>query len=208
MRRVTLFLSGYRTMQTQNLHVANVDRPLFGGALSAAIPHCAKDVSELREIPDNQEVFVHGHTDQSIIIELLEYQSQVENENAVRYHFEDVAGSNKALEPGGSEVRTVVALPNSELSMLECSSAWLLTGTQCVSKFNEESKNIVTIHLGLFRLPQYSTDVLVTFNDPLSISPESSSAMEMGTLTTEPWTLQDFQCLLKSVTLHNPGVFE
>ncbi|KAM6970575.1 ran guanine nucleotide release factor [Aplochiton taeniatus] len=194
-------------MQTNSHHVSNVGRPLFGGALSAAIPNCAKDVSELREIPDNQEVFVHSHTDQSIIIELLEFQNQVDNENAARYHFEDVAGSNKALDPGGSEVRTVVALPNSELSMSDCSSAWLLTGTQCVSKFNEQSKNVVTIHLGLFRLPQYSTDVLVTFNDPLSISPESSSAVAMGMLATEPWTPQDFQCLLKSFALHDPGVF-
>ena len=30
-------------------------------------------VSDVREIPDNQEVFAHSHTDQSIIIEILEY---------------------------------------------------------------------------------------------------------------------------------------
>lgn len=55
-----------------------------------------------------------------------------------RYHFEDVAGSNKAVGPGTSEVKTIKALSKPELSMQECSSAWLLTGTQAVSKFNEE----------------------------------------------------------------------
>ncbi|XP_042165611.1 ran guanine nucleotide release factor isoform X2 [Oncorhynchus tshawytscha] len=166
--------------------------------------------SELREIPDNQEVFAHDHNDQSIIVELLELQSHVQNGDAARYHFEDVAGSNKASAPGTSEVRAVVALPKSDLSLEECSSAFLLTGTQCVAKFNEEAKNTVTIHLGLFRLPQFSTDVLVTFNDPLSISPGSSSAVGMGgeqQEDTEPWTLQDFQRLLQSLRLHDPGVF-
>ncbi|XP_062341622.1 ran guanine nucleotide release factor [Osmerus eperlanus] len=181
--------------------------PLFGGALSATIPRDAKDISELREIPDNQEVFAHEHTDQSIIVELLEFQSHVENEDAARYHFEDVAGSNKAVGPGTSEVKTVQALPKPELSMQECGSAWLLTGTQAVSKFNEEAKNIVSIHLGLFRLPQFSTDILVTFNNPLTISHNSRSAAGASNLPTHPWTIQDFESLLQSLKLHNPGVF-
>lgn len=41
--------------------------------------------SELREIPDNQEVFAHDHNDQSIIVELLELQSHVQNGDAARY---------------------------------------------------------------------------------------------------------------------------
>lgn len=185
---------------------ADKAHPLFGGGLSAVIPHSATDVSDLREIPDNQEVFAHAHTDQSLIVELLEYQGQVADQDAARYHFEDIAGSNKALEPGAFEVTSVVPLPKSELSLSECGSAWMLTGTQCVSKFNEEARNTVTLHLGLFRLPQFSTDVLITFNDPQSISPASSSAAAVET-HREPWTVQDFQRLLQSLTLHNPGLF-
>ncbi|KAE8294570.1 hypothetical protein D5F01_LYC07524 [Larimichthys crocea] len=181
-------------------------RPLFGGALSAALPHSAADVSQLREIPDNQEVFAHAHTDQSLIVELVEYQGQVADQDAARYHFEDIAGSNQALEPGAFQVTSVVLLPKSELSLSDCSSAWMLTGTQRVSKFNEEARNTVTLHLGLFRLPQFSTEVLITFNDPQSISPDSSSAASAGT-HREPWTVQDFQRLLQTLTLHNPGLF-
>ncbi|KAI4829532.1 hypothetical protein KUCAC02_023572 [Chaenocephalus aceratus] len=123
---------------------ADQSHPLFGGALSAVLPHSAKDTSELREIPDNQEVFVHEHTDQSLIVELVEYQSQVENEDAARYHFEDIAGSNKALEPDAFEV---------------------------TSSF-----------------------------------PDSSSAASAET-HRQPWTVQDFQRLLQTLTLHNPGLF-
>ncbi|KAM4574572.1 ran guanine nucleotide release factor [Fundulus diaphanus] len=181
-------------------------RPLFGGALSAVVPHNLTDVSELREIPDNQEVFAHPHTDQSLIVELLEYQGQVADQDAARYHFEDIAGSNEAREPGAFEVGDVVALPKAEVSLSECSSAWMLKGTQCVSKFNEEARNTVSVHLGLFRLPQFSTDVLITFNDPQSISPDSSSASAAET-HGQPWTVEDFRRTLLSLTLHNPGLF-
>lgn len=181
-------------------------RPLFGGALSAALPCRAKDISELREIPDNQEVFAHPHTDQSMIVELVEYQGQVEDKDAAKYHFEDIASSNKALEPGAFEVTDVVPLSKSEVSLSDCSTAWMLTGVQCVAKFNEEARNTVTLHLGLFRLPQFSTEILVTFNDPQRISPDSSSAASAET-HREPWTVVDFQRLLQTLTLHNPGLF-
>uniref|UniRef100_A0A3Q3SHU5 RAN guanine nucleotide release factor n=1 Tax=Mastacembelus armatus TaxID=205130 RepID=A0A3Q3SHU5_9TELE len=186
--------------------LAGQARPLFGGALSAVVPQGATDISDLREIPDNQEVFAHAHTDQSLIVELVEYQAQVADQDAARYHFEDIASSNKALEHGASGGTSVVALPRSQLSLSECSSAWMLTGTQCVSKFNEEARNTVVLHLGLFRLPQFSTDVLVTFNDPQIVSPESSSATAVGP-HSDRWTVQDFQRLLQTLTLHNPGLF-
>ncbi|XP_054646863.1 ran guanine nucleotide release factor [Dunckerocampus dactyliophorus] len=184
----------------------NETHPLFGGAFSAVIPQSAADVSKLREIPDNQEVFAHAHTDQSLIVELLEYQAHVGDEEAARYHFEDIACSNAASQPEAQEVTSVVPLPKSELSLSVCTSAWLLTGTQCVSKYNEEARNRVRIHLGVFRLPQFDTEVLVTFNDPQRISPESSSAVAGGS-GGEPWTVDDFQHLLRSLTLHNPELF-
>lgn len=137
--------------------------------------------SELREIPDNQEVFAHSSTDQSIIVELLEYEGLVEDgaaaryrtytpksevmlqsewhcvagvpigvagvsagtagynlESNRRYYFEDLAGSNEAAAHGASQVEGVQVIPKGVLAMSECSSAWLLCGSQQVSKFNEE----------------------------------------------------------------------
>ncbi|KAF5891141.1 ran guanine nucleotide release factor [Clarias magur] len=179
-------------------------RPLFGGAMSAVFPLNTKDISELREIPDNQEVFAHTHTDQSIIIELLEYQSHVEDSQAARYHFEDVAGSNKASEAGQMEVMKVQCVPHDQLTLSQCSSAWILNGAQLISKFNEEAKNVVNIHLCLFRLPQYTTDIMITFNNPVSISPLSSSS---GVVTEGVWTEQDFHTLVQSFQLLDPGVF-
>ena len=41
--------------------------------------------SDLREIPDNQEVFAHSSTDQSIIVEVMEYQQAEDDNQALRY---------------------------------------------------------------------------------------------------------------------------
>ena len=40
--------------------------------------------SDFREIPDNQEVFCHEKTDQSLMFDILEYQEHVKGEDAVR----------------------------------------------------------------------------------------------------------------------------
>ena len=56
--------------------------PLQSRALSTVFPVID---SVVRQIPDNQEVFVHPGTDQSIIIELMEaVDSQQPDEHAIR----------------------------------------------------------------------------------------------------------------------------
>lgn len=150
-------------------------------------------------------MFVHTHTDQSIIVELLEYQGGMSDPDAARYHFEDVAASNDAQ--GRAEVLSVEPLPLAQLSFTSCSSAWALTGHQIVSKFNEQAQNTVTIHMALFRIQQHATDLLVTFNDPVAISPASSSSSSGAGGASSAWTLDDFHRLLYSFQLHDPGIF-
>ncbi|XP_066484937.1 ran guanine nucleotide release factor [Tiliqua scincoides] len=178
---------------------------LFGGAFSAFLPPGCLDVSELRQVPDNQEVFVHPSTDQSIIIELLEYQAGVPDENAARYHFEDAAGASAE-----AEVLSQESLAPHLLALEGCSSAWCLTTCQLVAKFNEKAKNKVTVHLVLLRLPQYGTDLLLTFNNPTCIHPLSSSAVretEIPHPSQPPWTVEHFHTFTHSLRLLDPGIF-
>uniref|UniRef100_UPI00398ED613 ran guanine nucleotide release factor n=1 Tax=Pristiophorus japonicus TaxID=55135 RepID=UPI00398ED613 len=185
--------------------------PLFGGSFSAVLPPDAIDVSDLREVADNQEVFVHSRTDQSIIIELLEHQDQVPDQDAARYHFDDVAASNEA----SPEVLSVELVDTEQIALQELSSAWFLSGRQRVAKFAEQARNTVNIHLVLFRLPQYSTDILITFNDPIVISPLSSSSTGAESAQTggpsansgQPWTLEHFRTTVQSFQLLEPAVF-
>jgi hypothetical protein len=55
----------------------SVARELFGGAIRISVPPRFEDVSGVRQIPDNQEVFVCQESDQSIIIEILELAEEV-----------------------------------------------------------------------------------------------------------------------------------
>ncbi|CAO2643723.1 Ran guanine nucleotide release factor [Lemmus lemmus] len=110
--------------------------PLFGGAFSAILPPGAIDVSDLRPVPDNQEVFCHPVTDQSLIVELLELQAHVRGEAAARYHFEDVGGVQGAR---AVHVFSVHPLCLENLSLRgSCQDAWFLSGKQQVAKENQQ----------------------------------------------------------------------
>ncbi|XP_055971093.1 ran guanine nucleotide release factor isoform X2 [Sorex fumeus] len=174
------------------------DYPLFGGAFSATLPAGAIDVSDLRPVPDNQEVFCHRVTDQSLIVELLELQAHVQGEAAARYHFEDVGGVQEARVV---QVEAVQPLLLESLALRGCcQEAWVLSGQQQIVKENQQVAKNVTLHQALLRLPQYQTDLLLTFNQPpSSLGPEN--------MAPPPWSLVDFEQLVTSLTLRDPNIF-
>ncbi|XP_012371745.1 ran guanine nucleotide release factor isoform X5 [Octodon degus] len=169
--------------------------PLFGGAFSAIFPHGAIDVSDLRPVPDNQEVFCHPRTDKSLIVELLELQAHMQGEAAARYHFEDVGRVQ------GSRVLQVQSVQPLNLESLAlrgcCQEAWVLSGKLQVAKD-------VTLHQALLRVPPYQTDLLVTFNHP---PPDNRSSVGPENLSPPSWNLGDFEQLVTSLTLHDPSIF-
>ncbi|XP_004857548.1 ran guanine nucleotide release factor isoform X1 [Heterocephalus glaber] len=176
--------------------------PLFGGAFSAIFPRGAIDVSDLRPVPDNQEVFCHPRTDQSLIVELLELQAHVQGEAAARYHFEDVGRVQ------GSRVLQVESVQPLNLENLAlrgcCQEAWVLSGKQQVAKENQQVAKDVTLHQALLRVPRYQTDLLVTFNQP---PPDHRSSLGPENLSSPSWNLGDFEQLVTSLTLHDPNIF-
>ncbi|XP_007950422.2 ran guanine nucleotide release factor [Orycteropus afer afer] len=176
--------------------------PLFGGAFSAILPPGAIDVSDLRPVPDNQEVFCHHTTDQSLIVELLELQAHVLGEEAARYHFEDVGGVQGAR---AVRVEAVRPLPLENLALGGCcQEAWALAGKQQIAKENQQVAKEVTVHQALLRLTQYQTDVLLTFNQPPL---ENRPSLGPENLSPPAWTLGDFEQLVASLTLHDPNIF-
>lgn len=52
----------------------SVTKHLYGGAITVDLPNDVLDASELRQIPDHQEVFLSNKALTSIIIEINEYQ--------------------------------------------------------------------------------------------------------------------------------------
>merc|ERR1712018_973169 len=111
----------------------------------------------------------HNKTDQSIIIEILEHVTEPDLQ-ALHTHYSELAGSNAALGPGKSDILSTEQIPHEQLSCSQCGSAYFLAARQMVSKFKESAENTLHIHLALLSLPQYDTDILITFNDPVNIS--------------------------------------
>lgn len=52
-----------------------VRQALYGGAITAELPKDCIDASDLREVPDHQEIFLRSDTLTNIIFEINEYQS-------------------------------------------------------------------------------------------------------------------------------------
>src|SRR5690606_14816549 len=88
--------------------------PLFGGACSITLPNDFVDVSKIRQVPDNQEVFVQSTSDACFIIELVEAQSdsldastaseatapaeaaEMSTTGLAEFHFDQIAKDNDA----------------------------------------------------------------------------------------------------------------
>ena len=62
---------------------------LFGGALTAALPSSFTDVSDIRQVPDHQEVWIDKDGYTSIVFEILERVEKPDDE-ALRYHSRDI----------------------------------------------------------------------------------------------------------------------
>ncbi|CAI5712420.1 unnamed protein product [Hyaloperonospora brassicae] len=157
-------------------------RPLFGGALSCDIPEGFADVSAFRQVPDNQEVFANAATDQSVIIELLQYEENVRDAESARYFFNELAQSN-GCGPDEVTVRSAETADmerTARVSIDAPHTTQLIVGDQRVAKFKEDgyAKNVVRVYLGNVRLPGVTTDVIVTVSSPMHIHPSSSSSRD------------------------------
>lgn len=73
--------------------------PLFGGALESELPDNFADVSKLRQVPDNQEVFIDKDGFTSIIFDITERvggagSSDEIDGRALTIHLEELVGTD------------------------------------------------------------------------------------------------------------------
>ncbi|KXH52431.1 ran-interacting Mog1 protein [Colletotrichum salicis] len=148
--------------------------PLYGGALVSDLPDKFADVSKLREVPDNQEVWIDSDGFTSIIFDITERvgpagSSPEIDGRALTTHLEELVGEE--------DVDTVKVWNTTETSFSRLSTdipAYTLIATQTpqVSKPSSSSRSsssapdFTAIILTLVRLEKESTDILVTINVP------------------------------------------
>ncbi|KAI0980475.1 hypothetical protein GJ496_002881 [Pomphorhynchus laevis] len=156
---------------------------LFGDNLSIVLPIERVDASEARILPLNQEVFMHPRCNNSIIIEFLEKLDSTNDETAAMDHFDEISRSNDAID---KEIKVLRKLNADEFVLKNCTVALYLSGT---NTFRDNSPDeLITIDFILFRLPTYSTDLIVTYNNaenqdfenwPSSLALEIAKSLEI-----------------------------
>ncbi|CAH1431664.1 unnamed protein product [Lactuca virosa] len=136
------------------------ERPLFGGAVSTTFPLRFEDVSNIREVPDHQEVFVdpaHLAREQGAEGNIVTEQSAV---------FE-------APELQFRNLPAVITTANAQMAISK-------------ARQGREAQNLVKVYLANLRLKGVGTDVVVTAYEPVFINPLSESASSVGAGLTVP----------------------
>ncbi len=85
-----------------------------------------------------------------------------------------------------------------------------MNGEHFISKYKETEKNLVNLHLVLFRYKQFSTDILLTFNDPIYINPQSSSystQTDEQAANSNKWTVDEFMKTVETFKIVDFNLF-
>ncbi|KAF7338477.1 hypothetical protein MVEN_02073700 [Mycena venus] len=172
-------------------------RELFGGAITAVAPINLLDASDLRQVPDNQEVLLYPDSTVSIIVEVLERVDTADDDSAIRFHFDSLAHDNSATD---STVDAVAVIPNTRGD--KTPPAITLSGRQTVAKFNKVEQDQVRVLMGLFRVDDKRVDLVVTFNVP-------RVSQDNGAVGDEEWnTVQNhFDTFVRSLCIVDFGLF-
>lgn len=179
-------------------------RALFGGAIVATLPSRFVDVSDVRQIPDNQEVFLDGNTDQSYIFELLDLAVEAQATEAAAFHFRSIAHDNDAVTLVEESSTATVELPRPHQGTL--SRNW---GLQTVAKFKEgaEAANQIRVHVACFRLNNVETDLVMSMNAPVAINAASSTAEAPTAIMDPEQVLAEFLAVSETVEVKDYSLF-
>lgn len=174
------------------------ERPLFGGAISTTFPLRFQDVSNIRQVPDHQEVFVDPARDESLIFELLDYKHDVGDEGSAVWFIQDLA-----IEQDGEgftllERSTVVEAPGLCYKNIPA-IVTTAVGQMAVSKGRQgrEAQNIIKVYLANIRLKEVGTDALITAYEPIVINPLSESASAVSAGLAIPATQSGFMPMVE-----------
>ncbi|KAK0936728.1 hypothetical protein LTR29_011681 [Friedmanniomyces endolithicus] len=138
--------------------------PLYGGALTCLLPSTFTDASELRQVPDNQEVYLDSNGYTSLVVEILERVEKGSDREALEWHLKDLVE-----EDGAGEVRVWEVGEGRVGEMGNTASAFTLLATSPPSAQHRDrahEPDFVGIALLLVRLAEQKTDVLVSVNVP------------------------------------------
>ncbi|KAL8971780.1 MAG: hypothetical protein Q9183_000895 [Haloplaca sp. 2 TL-2023] len=139
---------------------------LYGGAITVNLPAGYGDVSNIREVPDHQEIYLDANGFSSIVIELAERVSDPSTDQAaLRYHFEDIVDEQDTSKIWRTDVAQFSKVPPNTpcYTLLATTTPPPVQSGQVARPLTPE---FTTVLLTLVRLVEKSTDLLVTINIP------------------------------------------
>lgn len=184
-----------------------MERPLFGGALSCDVPADWRDVSDIRQVPDHQEVW--QEMDGSVLIVEILQRQEIDDQNAALFFFNDLAESNGITQPSDYTFQTATTvIPTQIDGAIPCSGYGLqkiaMGRDYDVNRQRRENQEIrwTCIELCAIRLPRVQTDLLVTLTHPLPNPNEPPSAAD----NNFSWSEQ-FQRVIRSMKVRDWTLF-
>ncbi|KAI9670088.1 MAG: hypothetical protein M1829_004816 [Trizodia sp. TS-e1964] len=136
------------------------DTELFGGAIKADLPTGYLDVSDIRQVPDNQEIYLDRSGSTNIIFDITErVETTADDQAALVYHLEDIVESVEEMKIWATHPAVVPSLPPT--------TQILTTLATSTSPGNQvPAADFTAILLTLIRLEAQKTDLLVVVNIP------------------------------------------
>ncbi|KAG8698579.1 hypothetical protein FRC09_007161 [Ceratobasidium sp. 395] len=147
---------------------------LFGGAITVTLPSNLIDASDLRQVPDTQEVLLSPESEVSVVVEILERVEPNDAHEVAKFHFDSLAHDNDVgTQPESTTIQQVVIpTPSEPINPLVLS---VLRGTQLVPKFNRIHPDTVKLFLAVYRVHEKNIDVVLVFNVPVEAEKEGSA---------------------------------
>ena len=161
--------------------------PFFGGAIVTKFPTKFIDVSDFRLVPDHQEVWTENAevSPLAFICEILEYKKDIKDVDSAKFFFDDLASLNnidnkkmneiintnlikqgiynKAIKDDDDNYNSI-SLPHLPIG----TTVNILKGRSAIDKRKDGTvKSECITWLANIRLPQVSTDILITLTLPV-----------------------------------------
>ena len=187
---------------------AMTKRPLFGGAMSMDVPSDWVDAADIRDVPDNQEMFFGKDNGATLIIELLGRKEEIPDDAAANFFFHDLADVAEATGRAVAATEPVTARPIGPPDAIVNAVSQACHGTQQIAKFRETATNDVAVFLQVIRLPKpTSTEIVLTLSAPQRIAPGSSDKVFEGNTLAADAAQALFVQASASVAIHDLGLF-
>ncbi|CAM9957941.1 unnamed protein product [Chrysoparadoxa australica] len=182
-------------------------RLLFGGAMRCRIPTAWRDVSELRQVPDHQEVFVSSSSSgESLVIEVLSMPDGLDDHSSAAFFFNDMVDS----DGGTGNVEFVADMTGSIVPTLPKVPKSCLIGVEEVQKFKGETgiRDKVRLYMVNIRLHCVTTDLLITLHVPQTAgSPSPQSSVDAFLHESQHLEAQALRDLLESFEITDWAIF-